>query len=160
SPATPAPTKPSTPGSFGKRPSGLVPSVKLSNPSGQELLVRSLQYGQVGTSSLRASVGKTVLKVIKDRRRWRPYPTRRSGDQAEGRDLYTMDKIREFAQEGYAPFFKKGLVDPRIPSNRWECPPYSAVKDLPGSDVMIWLAKVVDQVELEGKTEQMWALEG
>ncbi|MFM7982512.1 MAG: hypothetical protein ACKPKO_24640, partial [Candidatus Fonsibacter sp.] len=72
-----------------------------------------------------------------------------------------MDKIREFAQKVYAPFFfKKGLVDPWAPSDRWECPPYSVVKDLPGSDVMVLLAKLVDQIELEGKSAKMWALEG
>ncbi|MFM7989204.1 MAG: hypothetical protein ACKPKO_58810, partial [Candidatus Fonsibacter sp.] len=31
--------------------------------------------------------------------------------------------------------------------------------DLSGSDIMIWLAKVVDQIELKGKTDQMWAQE-
>ncbi|MFM7983629.1 MAG: hypothetical protein ACKPKO_30330, partial [Candidatus Fonsibacter sp.] len=67
--------------------------------------------------------------MIKDRRRWRPYPKRRSGDQEEGGDLYTMDKVREFAQEGYAPFFfKKGLFDPWVLSDRRECPPYRACK--------------------------------
>ncbi|MFM7990021.1 MAG: hypothetical protein ACKPKO_62970, partial [Candidatus Fonsibacter sp.] len=50
--ATPAATsKPPTPSSIGKRPPGSVPPAKLSTSSGQELLVRSLQYGQVGTSS-------------------------------------------------------------------------------------------------------------
>ncbi|MFM7987440.1 MAG: hypothetical protein ACKPKO_49820 [Candidatus Fonsibacter sp.] len=83
-----------------QKPPGFVPSEKLRTASGQELLVRSLQYGQVGTSSLRASVAKTVLKVIKDRLKWRPYPMRRSSDTEEGGDLYSMDKIRELAQEG------------------------------------------------------------
>ncbi|MFM7986949.1 MAG: hypothetical protein ACKPKO_47310, partial [Candidatus Fonsibacter sp.] len=67
-----------------------------------------------------------------------------------------MDKVREFASF----FFKKVLVEPWIPTDRWECPPYSAGKDLPGSDVMVWLAKVVDQIELEDNTDHMWALEG
>ncbi|MFM7981528.1 MAG: hypothetical protein ACKPKO_19640, partial [Candidatus Fonsibacter sp.] len=134
-----ATTQPSSSPPSGKRPSGFVPPAKLQTQSGQELLVRSLQYGQVGTSSLRASVGKTVLKVIKDRKKWRPFPMRRDWGLEERDDLYTMDKIREFAQEGYTPFyFKKGLVDPWIPSDRSECPPYSACKDLPGSDIMIW----------------------
>ncbi|MFM7985787.1 MAG: hypothetical protein ACKPKO_41380, partial [Candidatus Fonsibacter sp.] len=100
------------------------------------------------------------MKVIKDRRKWRPYPTRRSGEPAEGGDLYTMEKIREFAQEGYAPFFfNKGLVDPWIPSDRWDCPPYSACKDLPGSDIIVWVARVVDQIKFDGKTDPMWVQE-
>ncbi|MFM7979445.1 MAG: hypothetical protein ACKPKO_09035, partial [Candidatus Fonsibacter sp.] len=141
--ASPAATsKPTSSPPSGKRPPGFVPSVKLQTQSGQELLVRSLQYRQVGTSSLRASIGKTVLKVIKDRKKWRPYPTRRDRDVEEGGDMYTMEKIREFAREGYAPFFfKKGLVDPWIPLDRWHCLAYTACKDLPGSDIMIWVAK-------------------
>ncbi|MFM7980863.1 MAG: hypothetical protein ACKPKO_16250, partial [Candidatus Fonsibacter sp.] len=75
-----------------QKPPGFVVAEKLRTLSGQELLVRSLQYGQVGTSSLRASVATTVLKVIKDRLKWRPYPMRRSGDTEEGGDLYTMEK--------------------------------------------------------------------
>ncbi|MFM7989594.1 MAG: hypothetical protein ACKPKO_60795, partial [Candidatus Fonsibacter sp.] len=62
--------------------------------------------------------------------------------------------------ETYIPYFKKGLVDPWIPSDRWECQPYSACKDLPGSDIMVWVAKIVDQIEMEGKTDLMWAQEG
>ena len=75
---------------------------------------------------------------------------RRDGDPEEGGDLYTMEKIREFAQEGYAPFFlKKGLVDPWIPLDRWHCLAYTACKDLPGSDIMIWVAKLVDVIEMQ-----------
>ncbi|MFM7978825.1 MAG: hypothetical protein ACKPKO_05870, partial [Candidatus Fonsibacter sp.] len=100
-------------------------------------------------------------KVIKDRLKWRPYPMRRSSDTEEGGDLYSMDKIRELAQEGYAPFFlKKGLVDPWVPIDRWHCPAYAGCKDLPGSDVMIEVAKIVDVIELQGKTDLMWTQDG
>ncbi|MFM7987775.1 MAG: hypothetical protein ACKPKO_51530, partial [Candidatus Fonsibacter sp.] len=77
---------------------------KTMTPSLQEAAARSLQYGQTGTSSLRACVGKTILKVIKDRLKWRPYPKRKGTGADEGGDLYTMDKTREY--------FKKGLVEP------------------------------------------------
>ncbi|MFM7990415.1 MAG: hypothetical protein ACKPKO_64970, partial [Candidatus Fonsibacter sp.] len=102
-----------------------------------------------------------MLQVIKDRKKWRPYPMRRDGDPEEGGDTYTMEKIRELAQEGYAPFFlKKGLVEPWAPLDRWHCLVYTACKDLPGSDIMIWVAKLVDVIELQRKTDLMWSVEG
>ncbi|MFM7981147.1 MAG: hypothetical protein ACKPKO_17705, partial [Candidatus Fonsibacter sp.] len=41
----------------------------------------------------------------------------------ESDELYKMDKIREYARTGYAPFFfQKGLVESWNPANRWEFP--------------------------------------
>ncbi|MFM7978446.1 MAG: hypothetical protein ACKPKO_03940, partial [Candidatus Fonsibacter sp.] len=121
---------------------------KPMTPGLQEAVTCSLQYGQTGTSSIRVCVGKTILKVIKDRLRWRPYPKKKGTVADESGDLYTMEKFREYARDGYAPFYlKKGLVEPWSPSGRWECPPYSAIKDSPESELIIWLAKQVDEIE-------------
>ncbi|MFM7981862.1 MAG: hypothetical protein ACKPKO_21340 [Candidatus Fonsibacter sp.] len=59
------------------------------------------------------------MKVIKDRKKWRPYPMRRDGDPEEGGDMFTMEKIREFAQEGYAPFFLKKKRGSFTPGSHW-----------------------------------------
>ncbi|MFM7989352.1 MAG: hypothetical protein ACKPKO_59565, partial [Candidatus Fonsibacter sp.] len=70
-----------------------------------------MQYGKTQQSPIRASVARTLLKVINDRQKLRPYIDRRKGDLVEGEGLLTMDRIREFAKEGYAPFFfQKGIV--------------------------------------------------
>ncbi|MFM7979137.1 MAG: hypothetical protein ACKPKO_07450, partial [Candidatus Fonsibacter sp.] len=99
--------------------------------------------------------------MIKDRLKWRPYPKRRGTDADEGGDLYTMDKIREYARDSYTPFyFKKGLVEPWKPANRWEYPPYTAIKDSPESEIMIWLANQVDDIEWAGKTDSVWTTGG
>ena len=51
---------------------------------------------------------------------------------------------------------KKGLVEPWSPSDRWESPPYSAIKDSPESELIVWLAKQVDEIEWSGNTNKMW----
>ncbi|MFM7982988.1 MAG: hypothetical protein ACKPKO_27060, partial [Candidatus Fonsibacter sp.] len=62
------------------------PSKPLTS-SQQEVVVRALQYGQTGTSSIRACVAKTILKLIKDRLKWRPYPKRKGDASDESGDL-------------------------------------------------------------------------
>ncbi|MFM7982250.1 MAG: hypothetical protein ACKPKO_23315, partial [Candidatus Fonsibacter sp.] len=69
----------------------------------QEAVVRTLQYGKTGTASIRASVSRTIRKVIEDRLRWRPFPTRRLKYSDEGEGLLIFDKMREYAKDGYAP---------------------------------------------------------
>ncbi|MFM7985741.1 MAG: hypothetical protein ACKPKO_41150, partial [Candidatus Fonsibacter sp.] len=105
--------------------------------------------------------GKTILKVIEDRLKWRPYPERRGTDADESGELYKRDKIREYARDGYAPvFFKKGLVESWNPANRWACRPYIAINDSPGAEIIIWLAKQVDEIEWSANTDKMWTTGG
>ncbi|MFM7978591.1 MAG: hypothetical protein ACKPKO_04680, partial [Candidatus Fonsibacter sp.] len=79
----------------------------------------------------------------------------------ESSDLYKIDKIREYARDGYAPFcFKKGLMEPWNPSDRWECPPYTAMKDSPEADMIVCLAKQVDEIEWSGNTNNKWTASG
>ncbi|MFM7983118.1 MAG: hypothetical protein ACKPKO_27740, partial [Candidatus Fonsibacter sp.] len=82
-----------------------VPPTKPMTPGLQEAVIRSLQYGQTGTSSIRACVGKTILKIIKDRFQLRPYPKKRGTSSDESGDLHSMEKIRDYARDGYAHFF-------------------------------------------------------
>ncbi|MFM7987785.1 MAG: hypothetical protein ACKPKO_51585, partial [Candidatus Fonsibacter sp.] len=70
--------------------------------SQQETVVRALQYGQTGTSSIRACVAKAILNIIKDRLKWRPHPKRKGDASDESGDLHSMDKIREYARDCYA----------------------------------------------------------
>ncbi|MFM7979364.1 MAG: hypothetical protein ACKPKO_08625, partial [Candidatus Fonsibacter sp.] len=68
-----------------------------------------------------------------------------------------MEKIREYVRNGCAPFFfKKGLVEPWDPVNRWASPLYTAIKDSPEPEPIIWLAKQVDEIEQSGRTKMMW----
>ncbi|MFM7988484.1 MAG: hypothetical protein ACKPKO_55145, partial [Candidatus Fonsibacter sp.] len=99
--------------------------------------------------------------MIKDRLKWRPCPERRGTAADESDELYNMDKIREYARDGYAPFlFKKALVESWNPANRWECPPYTAIKDSPEAELIVWLANQVDEIEWSGNTDKMWSASG
>ena len=49
-------------------------------------------------------------------------------------------------------WMKKGVVDPWIPAGRWESPPRSEVKESPETEWFLWIARIVDNIEVE---EQM-----
>ncbi|MFM7982249.1 MAG: hypothetical protein ACKPKO_23310, partial [Candidatus Fonsibacter sp.] len=52
------------------------------------------------------------------------------------------------------------MVDSWVPKDRWDCPPYSAVKDSPEFGCMVWIAEKVDSIEAAGRTSDMWATLG
>ena len=46
---------------------------------------------------------------------------------------------------------KKGVVDPWYPTDRWDTLPRSAVKDSPEAEWFLWIARLVDRIEAEGR---------
>ena len=46
---------------------------------------------------------------------------------------------------------KKGAVEPWCPVDRWESPPRSDVKESEESEWFLWIARVVDRIEAEGR---------
>ena len=49
---------------------------------------------------------------------------------------------------------KKGVVEPWFLADRWETPPRSEVKESPESDWFMWIARVVDKIEDDGRMDE------
>ena len=49
---------------------------------------------------------------------------------------------------------KKGVVDPSVPTDRWDTPPREDVKDLLETEWFLWIAKIMDKIEDEGRLEE------
>ncbi|MFM7981872.1 MAG: hypothetical protein ACKPKO_21390, partial [Candidatus Fonsibacter sp.] len=48
-------------------------------------------------------------------------------------------------------WLQKGVVPSWAPGNRWECPSYKMVYDLPETEWYLWLARIVDGMEKSGQ---------
>ena len=69
-----------------------------------------------------------------------------------------MERIIYYALEGYTPFWmKKGVVDPWNPTDRWDTLPRGVVKESPEAKWFLWIARVVDRIENEGRTQDFKA---
>ena len=110
---------------------------------------RLLEYGVSHLSSMRASIANTIWKSIKAWLPGRASPFRSSdGHTAEGHGLHSLERIRNYAIDGYTPFWmKKGVVEPWILVDRWETPPRSEVKEPPETEWFLWIARIVDKIE-------------
>jgi hypothetical protein len=127
---------------------------EVSKPERKEqILSRLLEYGVSHLSSMRASVPKTIWRSIKARLAWRASPFRSSDDHtAEGHGLHSLERITNYALDGYTPFrMKTGVVEPWIPADRWETPPRNEVKDSLETEWCLWIARIVDKIEVEIK---------
>jgi len=119
----------------------------------EKILSRLLEYGVSQLSSMRAAMAKTIWRSIKARLAWRETPERAQDDTTpEGRGIHSMERIISYALDGYTPFWmKKGVVDPWNPTVRWDTLPRGAVKDSPETEWFLWIARVVDRIEDEGR---------
>ena len=52
---------------------------------------------------------------------------------------------------------KKGVAEPWYPVNRWDTLPRSAVKDSLETERFLWIARVVDRIEAEGRMKDFKA---
>ena len=100
---------------------------------------------------MRASVAKMIWKSIKARLAGRASPFRSSDDHtAEGHGLHSLERIRNYALDGYTLFWmKKGVVEPWFPVDRWETPSRNEVKESPEAEWFLWIARIVDKIEAE-----------
>ena len=65
-----------------------------------------------------------------------------------------MERIITYTLDGYTPFWmKKGVVEPWYPVERWDTLPRSAVKESPETERFLWIARVVDRIEGEGRMQ-------
>ena len=119
----------------------------------EKILSRVLEYGTSQLSSMRAAMAKTIWRSIKARLAWRETPKRAPDDDTpEGRGEHSMARITSYALDGYTPFWmKKGVVDPWNPVDRWETLPISEVKDSFETEWFLWIARIVDRIEAQGK---------
>jgi hypothetical protein len=125
----------------------------------EKLLGRLLEYGVSQLSSMRASTAKTIWRSIKARLAWRAAPSRIPDDHTpESHGTHSLEIIISYALNGYTPFWmKKGVVEPWYPTDRWDTLPRSAVKDSPETEWFLWIARVVDRIEAEGRMQDFKA---
>ena len=92
----------------------------------EKILSRLLEYGISHLSFMRASTAKqSIWRSTKARLAWRASPFRSSDDHTEEvHGVHSLERIRNYALDGYTPFWmKKGVVEPRIPADRWDTHP-------------------------------------
>ena len=100
-------------------------------------------------------MAKTIWKSIKARLAWRAPPFRSSDDHsAQGHGLHFLERIKDYALDGYTPLWtKKGVVDLWILADRWESPPRREVKESPETEWFLWIARIVDKIEVEERMD-------
>ena len=108
---------------------------------------------------MRAAMAKTIWRSIKARLAWRETPERAPDDDTpEGKGTLSVERVIAYALDGYTPFWmKRGVVDPWNPTDRWDTLPRAAVKDSPKTEWFLWIARIVDRIEDEGRTQDFKA---
>jgi hypothetical protein len=96
---------------------------------------------------------QTIWRSIKARLDWRASPFHSSDDKTdEGHGVHFLERIRAYSLDGYTLFWmKKGVVEPWMPADRWETPPSREVKYSPETELFLWIARIVDKIECEGR---------
>ena len=113
-----------------------------------------MEYGRVTQlSSMRALMVKTMWRGIRVRLAWRETPARAPNDKTpESRGTYTIQRIKQNAQDGYGPFWmQKGGVDPCVPKSRWDTLSCKQFKNTPETVWFMWTAGIIDDIENDGR---------
>ncbi|MFM7986078.1 MAG: hypothetical protein ACKPKO_42870, partial [Candidatus Fonsibacter sp.] len=70
----------------------------------------------------------------------------------EGEGTHSPQRICDYAQAGYTPFWMQKCVAKQwYLVDRWETPVYDDVFDMPETDWYLWPARLVDDIEKEGR---------
>ena len=125
----------------------------MSEECKQKTMAKLLEYGGTGLSSWRAIMAKSIWKANKARLKWRAAPQREAdNNNTDGRGEHSMERIIGYAKDGYTPFWmQKGAVPSWLPTDSWDTPSREDVTSAPEAELFLWLARIVDDIEADGK---------
>ena len=82
-------------------------TVPVSREAKEKIIAKALEYGgHTQLSSMRAMLARSIWRAIMSRFTWRATPQRKPDDTTqEGRGDYPLKRIRNYAADGYTPFW-------------------------------------------------------